>query len=93
MAFFVCSMALELGKSGIRVNSISPGLFPTEMSAGFVDSVTEFFSKEHPLGRVGNTGKDLDGPLLLLASEAGAYITGANLTVDGGLGLLNKPFF
>ena len=89
----MCSLALELGKFNIRVNSISPGVFPSEMSAGIIESSKEWFARENPVNKIGDTEKDLDGPLLLLARDAGAYITGTNLTVDGGISLLGKTFF
>eukprot|EP00271_Cylindrocystis_brebissonii_P003006 TRINITY_DN13755_c0_g1_i1.p1 TRINITY_DN13755_c0_g1~~TRINITY_DN13755_c0_g1_i1.p1 ORF type:complete len:274 (-),score=52.92 TRINITY_DN13755_c0_g1_i1:455-1276(-) len=88
------SMALDLSHHGIRVNSISPGPFPSEMSASLLEkeSVKKYISEECPARRFGNTEKDLDGSVLLLASEAGAYITGINVTVDGGCSLVLKGF-
>ena len=84
-------MALDLGPKSIRVNAINPGLFTTEMTEGFIGSTTDFF-KKCPVPRYGNTEHDLDGPILLLASNAGAYMTGVNLTVDGGLMLMQQSF-
>ena len=62
------------------------------MSAPIIEMVKPWFEKENPVNRVGNTETDLEGPLLLLASDAGAYITGADITVDGGMTLLAKNF-
>lgn len=78
------TMALEMATHNIRVNALSPGTFPTEMTAG---EFTEDGDNEHlkviPMGRIGEL-EDLDGALLLLASEASAYITGVCIPVDGG---------
>jgi NAD(P)-dependent dehydrogenase (short-subunit alcohol dehydrogenase family) len=78
------SMALELARERIRVNAIAPGYFSTEINAGFLESAAgrRLLSKV-PMGRAGNLA-ELDGPLLLLASEAGAFMTGSVITVDGG---------
>ena len=78
------SMALELARDRIRVNAIAPGYFSTEINAGFTD--TEPGKKmvaRIPMRRFGNL-PDLDGPLLLLASDAGRFMTGTVLIVDGG---------
>jgi NAD(P)-dependent dehydrogenase (short-subunit alcohol dehydrogenase family) len=78
------SMALELARDRIRVNAIAPGYFSTEINAGFTD--TEPGKKmvaRIPMRRFGNL-PDLDGPLLLLASDAGRFMTGTVITVDGG---------
>ena len=74
-------MAVYWAKDNIRVNCLSPGAFPKT-------SIKETFKKrleeKIPLGKIGSP-KELSGPLLLLASDAGSYITGHNLVVDGGL--------
>jgi NAD(P)-dependent dehydrogenase (short-subunit alcohol dehydrogenase family) len=78
------SMALELARDNIRVNALAPGYLDTELNAAFLASPAgERLLARVPLRRAGNLA-DLDGPLLLLASDAGAYMTGSILVVDGG---------
>jgi 3-oxoacyl-[acyl-carrier protein] reductase len=78
------ALALELAFKGVRVNAIAPGWFVTEMNDDYLNSEKgAAIKREIPMGRFGNSG-DLDGALLLLASDAGAYITGATIVVDGG---------
>jgi 3-oxoacyl-[acyl-carrier protein] reductase len=78
------AMALELAPKGVRVNAIAPGYFSTEINAGHLaSSQGEAMSRAVPMGRFGQEG-ELDGALLLLASRAGSFITGATIVVDGG---------
>jgi 3-oxoacyl-[acyl-carrier protein] reductase len=78
------ALALELAFKGVRVNAIAPGWFVTEINRDYLMSEAgRNITREIPVGRFGQDG-DLDGALLLLASEAGAYITGATIVVDGG---------
>lgn len=78
------SMALELGGRGIRVNALAPGYAITDINRDFLHSPAgQTLLKEIPLGRFAEDG-DLDGPLLLLASDASRYLTGTVLTADGG---------
>ncbi|MBV8370693.1 MAG: SDR family oxidoreductase [Candidatus Eremiobacteraeota bacterium] len=78
------SLAFEFARYGIRVNALCPGYFATEINTEFLTTETFQASlKRVPQRRIGDL-RDLDGPLLLLASEAGAYMTGAALVVDGG---------
>jgi len=77
---FSQDLAAEMGKYGIRVNTISPG--------GFDRDWTEEFRKRYSfltmLGRGGRDGVDLKGAVVYLASDAADYVTGHNLVVDGG---------
>lgn len=78
------AMALELARYGIRVNALCPGYVETELNADFFASdAGKALVKRIPQRRLGRLA-DLDGPLLLLASDAGAYMTGSVLAVDGG---------
>jgi NAD(P)-dependent dehydrogenase (short-subunit alcohol dehydrogenase family) len=78
------ALALELAFKGVRVNAIAPGWFVTEINDEYLNSEAgAAIKRDIPMGRFGKDG-DLDGTLLLLASDAGAYITGATIVVDGG---------
>lgn len=77
-------MALELAHKNIRVNALCPGNFLTEMHQVFAErKIDDGIVKRIPQRRLGNPD-DLDGPILLLASDAGRYMTGAVIKVDGG---------
>ncbi len=76
--------ALDLGRYGITVNCLAPGPFLTDLPARLLSTEEkEEFSRLTALGRWAEP-KELVGPLLLLASDAGGYITGETLVVDGG---------
>jgi len=78
------ALAVEWARHGIRVNALAPGYIETEINRDFLASEAgQGLKKRVPLRRFG-TPADLDGALLLLASDAGRYITGSILTVDGG---------
>ncbi len=78
------ALAVEWASRGIRVNAIAPGWFVTEINDTFLESdMGQALKKDIPMGRFGNEG-DLDGALLLLVSDAGAYMAGATIIVDGG---------
>lgn len=73
-------LAVYWAKDQVRVNCLSPGPFPHERVP---QGLSERLSTKCPMGRMGRP-YELKGALLLLASDAGSYITGQNLTVDGG---------
>lgn len=78
------SLALELSRYDIRVNSIAPGYVVTELNSDFLSSdAGEKLKSRIPSKRFG-AYEDLDGALLLLASAASTYMTGAEIVVDGG---------
>jgi NAD(P)-dependent dehydrogenase (short-subunit alcohol dehydrogenase family) len=73
------------GRKGIRVNNLAPGYFASEMTGQLPDGYLEgLMARRTPMGRLGESD-ELAGALLLLASDAGSYITGATFAVDGGL--------
>ncbi len=79
------AMALELARHDIRVNALAPGYIETEINRDFLRSEAgDRMRKQIPQRRFG-TPADLDGALLLLASDASRYMTGSIIVVDGGL--------
>jgi NAD(P)-dependent dehydrogenase (short-subunit alcohol dehydrogenase family) len=78
------AMALEWSRNNIRVNALAPGYFVTEINQEqFEHGAHEEVRQHVPMGRVGEL-PEISGPLLLLASDAGSYMTGSIVTVDGG---------
>jgi NAD(P)-dependent dehydrogenase (short-subunit alcohol dehydrogenase family) len=78
------TLALELARFNIRVNAIAPGYLDTELNGDFWPTEAgQALIRRIPQRRLGQLA-DLDGPLLLLASDASQYMTGAVLAVDGG---------
>ena len=78
------SLALELARHGIRVNALLPGYVATDLNRDFLTSEAgRKLQLRIPTRRFGQM-TDLDGPLLLLASEAGVAMTGTTIAVDGG---------
>jgi NAD(P)-dependent dehydrogenase (short-subunit alcohol dehydrogenase family) len=73
-------LAVYWAKDNVRVNCLSPGPFPSEKAP---QEMVERLCTKSPMGRMG-TPEELNGALLLFASDAGSYITGQNLLVDGG---------
>jgi NAD(P)-dependent dehydrogenase (short-subunit alcohol dehydrogenase family) len=85
----VVGLTKELGvqwaRKGIRVNALCPGFFPSEMTDDMPDEskAKNFIFRETPIGRFGVL-EELDGPLLLLCSDASRFMIGSSLIVDGG---------
>jgi NAD(P)-dependent dehydrogenase (short-subunit alcohol dehydrogenase family) len=78
------ALALEWARFGIRVNGLAPGYIETDINAGFFDTEPgRAMLKRIPTRRLGQP-EDLDGPFLLLATDASAWMTGATIPVDGG---------
>lgn len=88
----VRNAADELGRYGIRVNGVRPGLVPTEMAAGLseTDAIREDYLAQMPLGRLGTT-EDIGAAVRFLAGSESTWITGQLLGVDGGHSLRRGP--
>lgn len=79
------ALALELAFKGVRVNAIAPGWIVTEINRDYLESEKgRAMIRDIPAGRFGEE-RDLDGALLLLASDAGRYMNGTTVFVDGGI--------
>jgi NAD(P)-dependent dehydrogenase (short-subunit alcohol dehydrogenase family) len=78
-------LACQWARKGVRVNALAPGYIDTELTHELFtgEGGLDFITRNTPMGRPGELA-DLDGALLLLASDAGRYITGTTLCVDGG---------
>lgn len=78
-------LALQWVRHGIRVNGVAPGYFATELTGEMIadESGSSWINRNTPMRRPGEL-HELDGAILLLASEAGSYITGQTIPVDGG---------
>jgi NAD(P)-dependent dehydrogenase (short-subunit alcohol dehydrogenase family) len=82
---FTRELAAQWARRGVRVNAVAPGFFPSEMTDGMFDDerTLKFLRRKTPMGRPGQP-EELLGALMLLASDAGSYITGQTIVVDGG---------
>ena len=80
---FTRSLGAEWATHNITVNAIAPGVFPSKMSKGMIDSAEQYIMDQTPMKRLGGE-EDLKGVTVLLASDASAYITGQIIPVDGG---------
>lgn len=76
-------MAIEWAPTNVRVNALAPGFVDTKMTSGLGENIREKFVKRIPLGRIASP-EEMVGPALLACSEAGSYMTGEVLVVDGG---------
>ena len=81
---FSRSLAREMGKAGIRVNSIAPGYFESDMSSGLAESQRARIIRRTPLRRLG-TIQDFVGVARFLISPDARFITGQTIVVDGGI--------
>lgn len=84
LAHLTRSMALELARYGVRVNSLAPGYVMTEINQSFLESAAGERLKKRIPARKFCQVQDLDGALLLLASDAGRAMTGSEIVVDNG---------
>jgi NAD(P)-dependent dehydrogenase (short-subunit alcohol dehydrogenase family) len=83
---FTRALAAELGKDGVRVNAIGPGLIETPLNAqvrATNPALVKTFLEHTPLGRAGKP-EDIVGPAVFLASDLSAYVTGCIIMADGG---------
>ena len=80
------SLARELGSRSITVNIVAPGAVDTDMTAALSDERREQLTNAIPLGRIASA-EEIAGVVVFLASKEAAYITGAIIPVDGGLGM------
>lgn len=82
---FVRNMAMELGAFGILINCINPGPFMTNIAGGRLRNPADraAFEAQSLIGRIGSL-EDIKGLALYLASPASSYVTGAQITIDGG---------
>lgn len=86
MIHFTRSCAIEFGARGITVNALAPTVIATEFTTEMMAKYPAFYDgiiQRTPMGRLG-TAADLEGPLLFLASDASAFVSGQVLNVDGG---------
>jgi NAD(P)-dependent dehydrogenase (short-subunit alcohol dehydrogenase family) len=90
---FTVALAAELGRRGITVNTLAPGLTATDMSASLLDdpNVEQFFSGMTALGRVGKVEDVADAAAMLASPDAG-WVTGQYVGASGGLGLVRPGF-
>lgn len=83
---FTKSLARELGSRGVRANVVAPGYVKTQLTDVLPEEATSAMLGATPLGRLGDP-EDVAGAVRFLCSDAAAFVTGAVLLVDGGLGM------
>jgi 3-oxoacyl-[acyl-carrier protein] reductase len=81
------SLAQEVAQRGITVNCVAPGMIETAMTASLPEAHRARLLEAIPAGRIGRP-EDVSGAVVFLASEAGAYVTGQTLHVNGGMAML-----
>jgi 3-oxoacyl-[acyl-carrier protein] reductase len=79
-------LAIEVGKDGINVNAVLPGLMYTEIIAAAIDADPERFNKRSLLGRIAKT-EEIAQVAVFLCSDRASYMTGASVDVSGGMAL------
>lgn len=79
----VRALAVEIGRDGIRINNVSPGLVDTPMSAGLPQEALKSIAAHSALGRIGHPD-DIAGAVTWLSSREAAFVTGQSIVVDGG---------
>jgi 3-oxoacyl-[acyl-carrier protein] reductase len=84
VASFTKSLAREVGKIGITVNAVSPGVIDTDMTRSLPAKTLDELKQAIPMGHLGQP-EDVSGTVLFLASDEASYITGQVISVDGGL--------
>ena len=87
----VRNLAVSWGRDGIRVNGIAPGLVKTDFAKALWDNpeILAATLKQSPLGRIGDP-VDIAGAAVMLASDAGKFITGTTIVIDGGVTVANR---
>jgi 3-oxoacyl-[acyl-carrier protein] reductase len=83
---FTKALAREVAAYGVRVNAVAPGFIETDMVSGLKPELTAQLDKRIPLGRFGKP-KEVADAVKFLASDAGGYITGQTIVIDGGLSI------
>jgi 3-oxoacyl-[acyl-carrier protein] reductase len=83
---FTKSLARELGSRNVRANVVAPGYVRSQLTDALPEGATELMLQNTPLGRLGDP-EDVAGAVRFLCSDEAAFVTGAVLLVDGGLGM------